>query len=285
MYRSKDLGRNTYQFYSPDMSSQAFERLGLETSLRYALEREEFRLFYQPQVDVSTGKIVGVEALLRWQHPGLGLVGPNDFIPLLEDTGLIVPVGEWVLNTACLQARLWQEKYAADLRMSVNFSARQFNHEGLVAMVDDCLQRSRLPAHTLELEITETVIMQDKKRVGGAFEALQGLGVRFAIDDFGTGYSSLSYLKRFPIDTLKIDRSFVHDVTTDSDDAAIVKAIIAMAKSLNLEVVAEGVETPAQLDFLRSEACAVVQGHLFYEAMHVGEMEKVLAAAQSKNDQ
>ena len=277
MYRAKDMGRNTYQFYSPDMSVKAFERLSLETSLRYALERKQFRLLYQPQIDVATGTIIGVEALLRWQHPDLGLVGPNDFIPILEDTGLIVSVGEWVLCHACAQAKKWQEKYNQDLRMSVNFSARQFNDDELVFIIHDCLERTRLPAHTLELEITETVIMQDKKRIGGAFEALEGMGVRFAIDDFGTGYSSLSYLKRFPIDTLKIDRSFVRDVTADSDDAAIVMAIIAMAKSLKLEVVAEGVETREQLDFLRTKDCTIVQGYLFHKPLQAEELDELFA--------
>lgn len=290
MYRAKDLGRNAYQFYSPDMGAKAFERLNLETSLRYALDREEFRIVYQPQVDTASGRIVGVEALLRWQHPEMGLVGPHDFIPLLEDTGLIVPVGEWVLRAACEQTRRWQQKYDTELRVSVNFSARQFNDEGLVEMVYESLDRVRLPAHTLEMEITETVIMQDRKRIGGAFEALEGMGVRFAVDDFGTGYSSLGYLKRFPIDTLKIDRSFVRDVITDSDDAAIVMAVIAMARSLKLDVVAEGVETDEQLAFLRSKDCALVQGYLFHKPLTAEELDAVLAVmdtrgcSRAKND-
>ena len=277
MYRAKDLGRNTYQFYSPDMSGKAFERLSLETSLRYGLEREQFRLFYQPQVDVVTGKVIGVEALLRWQHPDLGIVSPKDFIPILEETGLIVPVGEWILYTACTQAKVWQEKHDRPLRMSVNLSARQFNDDGLVSMVEYCLERTGLPAPTLELEITESVIMQDRKWVGKALQTLEAMGVRFAIDDFGTGYSSLSYLKRFPIDTIKIDRSFVRDVTTDSDDAAIVSAIIAMAESLKLDVVAEGVETNEQLDFIKAKDCAVVQGYLFSEPLMAEEMDRLFA--------
>jgi diguanylate cyclase (GGDEF)-like protein/PAS domain S-box-containing protein len=277
MYRAKDLGRNTYRFYSPDMSSKAFERLNLEISLRYALEREQFRLFYQPQYDVITGKVIGVEALLRWQHPDLGLVAPNDFISTLEETGLIVPVGEWVLYTACMQAREWQKKYDKKLRMSVNLSAHQFNDVELSSMVEYCLQRSQLPASTLELEITESVIMQDKKRIGRTFQTLEDLGVRFAIDDFGTGYSSLSYLKRFPIDTIKIDRSFVRDVCSDSDDAAIVSAIIAIAKSLNMEVVAEGVETESQLDFIKRQDCFVMQGFLFGEPVMAEKIDILLA--------
>ena len=277
MYRAKDLGRNTYRFYSPDMSSKAFERLNLETSLRYALEREQFRLFYQPQFDVLTGKVVGVEALLRWQHPDLGLVVPNDFIPTLEETGLIVAVGEWVLYTACLQAMEWQKKYDKNLRMSVNLSAHQFNDAELTPMVEYCLQRSGLSASTLELEITESVIMQDKKRITKAFQELEELGVRFAIDDFGTGYSSLSYLKRFPIDTIKIDRTFVRDVCSDADDAAIVSAIIAMARSLNMEVVAEGVESEGQQDFLKNRDCFVMQGFLLSEPVTADRMDALLA--------
>lgn len=281
MYRAKDMGRNTYRFYSPDMSSKAFERLNLETSLRYALEREQFRLFYQPQINVLTGKVTGVEALLRWQHPDLGLVAPNDFISTLEETGLIIPVGEWVLYTACLQAKSWQEKYDETLRMSVNLSAHQFNDAELASTVEYCLQRSKLPASTLELEITESVIMQDKKRIGKVFQTLEDLGVRFAIDDFGTGYSSLSYLKRFPIDTIKIDRSFVRDVTSDADDAAIVSAIIAMARSLNMEVVAEGVENEFQLDFIKKRDCSIIQGYLFGEPLAAERMESLLFENQS----
>lgn len=277
MYRAKDLGRNTYQFYSPEMSSKAFERLSLETSLRYALERDQFKLFYQPQVDVVTGKVIGMEALLRWNHPDLGLVGPNDFIFILEETGLVVPIGEWVLNTACAQAKTWQEKYDSALRMSVNLSARQFNDKQLIVTVNDCLQRTGLPASTLELEITESIIMQDNKWIGKVFQKLDDLGVRFAIDDFGTGYSSLSYLKRFPIDTIKIDRSFVRDVTSDADDAAIVSAIIAMAKSLKLEVVAEGVEDNGQLDFNKARDCSVMQGFLFSEPLVAEKMDVLLS--------
>jgi diguanylate cyclase (GGDEF)-like protein/PAS domain S-box-containing protein len=277
MYRAKDLGSNTYQFYSPDMSSKAFGRLSLETSLRYALERDQFKLFYQPQVDVVTGKMIGVEALLRWDHPDMGLVAPNDFISILEETGLIVPVGEWVLYTACTQAKVWQEKYNAALRMSVNLSARQFNDTELISMVEYCLQRTALPAATLELEITESIIMQDKKWIGKSFQKLDDMGVRFAIDDFGTGYSSLSYLKRFPIDTIKIDRSFVRDITSDADDAAIVSAIIAMASSLKMEVVAEGVETNGQLSFIKAHNCSFMQGFLFSEALSAEKMDVLLS--------
>lgn len=277
MYRAKDLGRNTYQFYSPDMSVKAFERLSLETSLRYALERKQFMLVYQPQLDVTTGKVIGIEALLRWQHPELGLVSPNDFIPILEETGLIVPVGEWVLYTACSQAKAWQEKYDTNLRIAINLSARQFNDTDLVATVKKCLQQTGLPANTLELEITETIIMQDRKWISSAFQSLENIGIRFAIDDFGTGYSSLSYLKRFSIDTIKIDRSFVRDVATDEDDAAIVSAIIAMALNLQIQIVAEGVETTRQLEFIKQKGCKLMQGFLFSQPLTVDQLGNFLA--------
>ena len=277
MYRAKDLGRNTYQFYSSDMSSKAFERLNLETSLRYALEREQFKLAYQPQVDIESGKITGFEALLRWQHPDLGIVGPLDFIPILEETGLIVPVGEWVLNTACAQTKLWQEKFNPDLRIAINLSARQFNNSELVSKVIDALLMADLPADTLELEITESVLMQKQEWMSNAFELFKDMGVHIALDDFGTGYSSLSYLKRFPIDTIKIDRSFIRDVTEDADDAAIVSAIIAIAKSLQLDVVAEGVETNEQLEFVKEKGCSSMQGYLFSKPLMAEDMDELLS--------
>ena len=277
MYRAKDLGRNTYQFYAADMSAKAFERLNLETSLRYALERDQFKLMYQPQVDISTGKIIGVEALLRWQHPDLGIIGPSEFIPILEETGLIVPVGEWLLYKACTQVKSWQDMYDTNLRIAINLSARQFNDSELVSLVEYCLARANLAAQTLELEITESIIMQDSKWIGDAFQAFESMGVRVAIDDFGTGYSSLSYLKRFPIDTIKIDRSFIRDVTSDIDDAAIVSAIIAMAQSLKLEVVAEGVETEAQLNFVRGKGCTAMQGFLFSEPLTPEAIDRLMA--------
>lgn len=277
MYRSKEMGRNTYQFYSPDMSSKAFERLNLETSLRYALERKQFRLLYQPQINATTGEVIGIEALLRWQHPELGLVSSNDIIPILEDTGIIVAVGEWILSTACKQAKLWQDKYKDSLRISINLSPRQFHDDRLVSMVKYCLDSTGLSASSLELEITENIILQDKKWLNKAFRDLENMGVRFAIDDFGTGYSSLSYLKRFPINTIKIDRSFVRDVTKDSDDAAIVTAIIAMTNSLNLQVIAEGVETDGQLAFIQQKGCELIQGFLYSEPLTAADMDKFLS--------
>ncbi len=267
MYRAKDLGRNNYQFYSSEMSAKAFERLTLESSLRRALTREEFLLHYQPQIDVASGRITGVEALLRWQHPELGLVLPNDFVPLLEETGLIVPVGEWVLRAAAQQACAWAAAGFDDLVIGVNISGRQFNTASFPQTVSRILGETGACGTNLEFEITESVVMHDSPESLARLEALHGLGVRLAIDDFGTGYSSLSYLKRFPIDTLKIDGSFVRDVTHDPDDAAIVTAIVAMAKGLRLRVVAEGVETAEQFEFLRARGCDGLQGFLINRAL------------------
>ena len=263
MYRAKDFGRNTYQFYSADMSSRAFERLSLETSLRYALEREQFVLHYQPQVDICTGKVVGVEALLRWQHPDLGVVSPADFIPILEETGLIMPVGKWVLHTACKDAMGFGNGAGDDVRISVNLSARQFSDPMLIDSIQRSLRETGLPPDRLEIEITESVIMQDDRLASRAFNAIREMQVHLAIDDFGTGYSSLAYLKRFPINTLKIDRTFVRDIISDPDDAAIVRAIVAMTESLKLRTIAEGVETQAQLEFLRNTGCDIVQGYFY----------------------
>ena len=263
MYRAKDKGRNTYQYYSADMSTRALERLSLETHLRYALERDEFSLIYQPQMDALTGELIGVEALLRWYHPDLGLIMPTDFIPILEETGLIPQVGDWVINNACEQVAFWHQKYNTRFRLSVNISARHFSNPNLVSTINAALINTGLDPSLLEVEITESVIMRDDQWVRMAFQALKEMNIRIAIDDFGTEYSSLNYLKRFPVSTLKIDRSFVRDITTDPDDAAIVKAIIAMGKSLKLQVIAEGVENEEQLDFLIQHNCDLVQGYLF----------------------
>jgi len=263
MYRAKDLGKNTYQFYSADMSARAFERLTLESSLRRALDQREFRLYYQPQVDVESGAIVGVEALLRWQHPEFDLVMPNDFIPLLEETGLIVPVGEWVLQTACAQLAAWHAQGWRQLRLAVNLSPRQFQAQDLMAAVKRALDIFGGDPGRLDLEITEGVLVRHAPATVEALESLDRLGVRMAVDDFGTGYSSLSYLRRLPIDTLKIDRAFVRDIPRDPDDSAITSAIIALANSLKLEMIAEGVENEAQRDFLRAQGCHVMQGFLF----------------------
>ncbi|HEC12957.1 MAG TPA: PAS domain S-box protein [Acidiferrobacteraceae bacterium] len=272
MYRAKELGRNTYQFYSADMSAKAFERLNLETNLRHALERDEFVLHYQPQFNLTDGRMVGVEALLRWQHPDLGLVSPIEFIPLLEETGLIVPVGEWVLHAACLQACAWNDDGLKPLRMSVNLSGRQINSPNFIATVEQVLEESKLDPALLELEMTESILMHNIQSTIKTLETISEMGVRFSIDDFGTGYSSLSYLKRFPIDTLKIDRSFIHDLTQDPDDATLVEAIIAMGRALNLNIVAEGVETEMQVKFLRAHNCSVIQGFFISQPLPEKEL-------------
>ena len=282
LHRSKDQGGNNYQYYSSDMTSKAFERLSLETSLRRALENEEFRVYFQPQIDLLSGKVMGAEALLRWEHPEFGLVSPLEFIPLLEETGLIVPVGEWILRQACEWA-MAQQKHG-EMRISVNLSGRQFRVPELMDQVTRALTASRLKPELLELEITESVLMQGDKVSTFNLMALDKLGVRLAIDDFGTGYSSLSYLKRFPIKTLKIDRAFIRDVTHDQDDTAIVTAIIAMAHSLKMEVVAEGVETKQQLDFLRRLDCDVVQGYLISRPLPVTEIKRFLARGRQVLD-
>jgi diguanylate cyclase (GGDEF)-like protein/PAS domain S-box-containing protein len=262
---AKDNGRNNYRFYTrkTGTNDRSIDRLNLETDLRRALERGEFLLHYQPQVELSSGRIVGLEALIRWQHPDLGLVAPVEFISLLEETGLIVPVGEWVLRSACQQARAWSEAGIHLPRISVNLSARQLDDSGLLAVIDKLRNDMPQESNFLELEITESVIMRHGDVPVDTLQALNAMGVRLTIDDFGTGYSSLAYLKRFPIQTLKIDRSFIKDLTVDTDDAAIVSAVIALARGLGLKVVAEGVETPEQLRFLRAKRCDAIQGYVF----------------------
>ncbi|WP_305044004.1 putative bifunctional diguanylate cyclase/phosphodiesterase [Geoalkalibacter sp.] len=262
--RAKELGRNNYQFYLAEMNESSLNRLGMESQLRKALERGELRLHFQPQYEVSGARMVGLEALLRWEHPERGMVPPAEFIPLAEETGLIVPMGEWVLRQACAQNRAWQAAGFAPLRVAVNISARQFHQHDLARLVRDVLEETGLEPQWLELEITESLIMQDSQGAVQKLSQLRDLGVQIAIDDFGTGYSSLSYLKKFPIQTLKIDRSFVKDLGRNRDDAAIVDAVIALAHSLSMDVVAEGVETADQLGLLRGKKCNRVQGFFFH---------------------
>ncbi len=263
MYQAKEEGKNNYQFFSPEMKSQSFERLSLETNLRQALERKEFSLHYQPKLDLKTGAITGVEALLRWQNQELGHVSPMRLIPVAEETGLIVPIGRWVLKTACRQNVVWQHQGLPEICLAVNLSVRQIMDESLLGDIREALRESGLKPHLLELEITESLLMKNPERVVQILNEIKKLGVRLAIDDFGTGYSSLGQLKRFPIDTLKVDRSFIRDISKNSEDQGITEAIIAMGKTLSLTVVAEGVETEEQEAFLRSHACDEMQGYYF----------------------
>jgi diguanylate cyclase (GGDEF)-like protein/PAS domain S-box-containing protein len=263
MYRAKEDGKNNYKFYSEEMNVHSFERLALETSLRRGLERSEFLLHYQAKLDLNTDRITGVEALVRWQHPEMGIVPPAQFIPLAEETGLIVPIGKWVLHTACAQNVAWQKQGLPPIHMAVNLSARQFADDDLVEDVAYALKATGLQPELLELELTESMVIQNTERAGRVLNEIKKMGVRLAIDDFGVGYSSLTHLKRFPIDTLKVDRSFIRDLPSDSEDKAITEAIIAMGKSLNLTVVAEGVETQEQQSFLQEHACDEMQGFFF----------------------
>ena len=274
--QAKEQGRNTYRFYTESMTRAAGDRLNLEARLRRALERGEFLLHYQPQIRVSDGASVGVEALVRWQHPEDGLISPAQFIPLAEETGLIVPLGEWVLFTACAQMKEWLDLGLPAMTLAVNLSPRQFRQTGLTQQVHAILDATELPPHLLELEITESAIMEQGREAVAVMDALKALGVRLAIDDFGTGYSSLAYLKRFPVDKLKIDQSFIRDIPQDRDDMMIAAAIISMAHSLRLEVLAEGVETEAQLDFLRAHNGDSFQGFLFSRPRPAAEVLPLL---------
>jgi diguanylate cyclase (GGDEF)-like protein len=276
MCRAKETGRNNYQYYLPSMNVHTLERLELESDLRRALERGEFLLHYQPKVDIRSGLITGVEALLRWKHPLRGLVPPLDFIPLAEETGLIVPIGEWVLATACAQNQAWQGRTLPKLSVAVNLSARQFADSALLAKLTRIIRTSGLDPALLELEITESVVMSYGESAVGVLDKLKSIGVQIAIDDFGTGYSSLAYLKRFPIDTLKVDRSFIRDIPGNSGDMKITRAIIAMAHGLRLKVVAEGVETADQLQFLQRQSCDAVQGYFLYPPLEKDKVTAVL---------
>lgn len=284
--RAKELGRGHVQFYTNDMNAQAFERLMLENRLRRALENDELVVYYQPQVSLRTGEVVGVEALVRWFHPELGLVPPGEFIPLAEDTGLILPIGFWAMETACVQVAAWQrELERPDLRLAVNLSARQFQHPELAARIAEILERTGFPPRCLELELTESVVMREASESMRRMRELTALGLALSIDDFGTGYSSLAYLRSFPIRSLKIDRSFVQDVDRDPSSATIVQAIVAMGASLGLNVVAEGVETSQQLSQLRRMGCHEMQGFLVSRALPATDLLPVLRDGRLEADE
>jgi diguanylate cyclase (GGDEF)-like protein/PAS domain S-box-containing protein len=282
MHFAKEQGRDNYQFYSRAMNTTALEKLSMESQLRKALEREEFLLHFQPKIRAASGRIIGLEALIRWKHPELGLVPPSQFIPVAEESGLIVPIGNWVLRAACAQNQAWQRDGFPPVHVAVNIAMPHFRQGNLVESIADALGATGLDPSLLEVELTESMLMQSVDVTLDTLHRLREMGIRLAIDDFGTGYSSLSYLKRFPLHTLKIDRSFVKDLPRDAEDAAITKAIIAMAHSLRLAVVAEGVETPEQLAFLQQHGCDEVQGFLFSRPVSAEDFGALLASQQKR---
>jgi diguanylate cyclase (GGDEF)-like protein len=276
---AKRQGKNTFRFYSPAMNAGAERRLALESDLQKALDLGQLLLHYQPTVSMDTGRPVGFEALLRWSHPRLGLIAPGDFVPLAEETGLIVPIGEWVLSTACAQGRAWREAGLPPLRIGVNLSARQFWQEDLAPTVGRILVETRLDPRMLDLELTESTFMEDAEATVAALRSLKEMGVTLSVDDFGTGYSSLAYLQRFPLDALKIDRSFVRDLARNADSAAIVRTVISMARGLNLRVVAEGIEDAGQYAFLRAEGCHEGQGFHIARPMPAADVPAFVQAS------
>jgi EAL domain-containing protein (putative c-di-GMP-specific phosphodiesterase class I) len=281
MYRAKEIGRDNFQFYTPEMNTKVHEKFLLQKELRNAVARSEFVLLYQPQVDLRTGHVFAAEALIRWMHPNLGMISPIKFIPMAEETGLIVPIGDWVLHEACRQNKAWQDAGLPHINVSVNVSARQFKEKNLINHVVSALMESELDAKYLELEMTESVIMQNVEQAVEAMGALQGLGVQLSIDDFGTGYSSLSALKTFPVARLKIDKSFIKDLATNEIDKAVASAVIALGQKLNLRVIAEGVETDEQVAFLRDKNCDEMQGYHFSKPIPPQDIEKLLNAQKA----
>ena len=279
MYRAKKHGRNTYRFFTQEINNQAMARLEMESCLRYAIEKQELHLNFQPQIDIRTGKLTGAEALLRWNNPKLGQVPPLQFIPIAEETGLIVTIGEWVLRHACKESRIWQDQYGVKIKVSVNVSTRQFQAGKLTETVSRILHETGLQPELLELELTESLLLEDAPNTQETLKALKSMGVTLSLDDFGTGFSSLSYLKRFPFDILKIDRSFVRDIATDQSDAALCAAIIAMASSLNLRVIGEGVEDKIQLEFLRNKGADIIQGYFFSRPLSVEEFRNYISSS------
>ena len=286
MYRAKDAGRNSYRFFNEEMNDAVIEQATLHAGLRRGLEAGQFALYYQPQIELATGRLVGAEALIRWNHPDLGLVSPARFIPVAEETGLIVEIGDWVLREACREAARWMALGLPELRVAVNLSALQFKRGDIEKSVAGAIEASGIEPYMLELELTESILISDTENILSTVKRLKSMGVRLSIDDFGTGYSSLSYLKRFEVDKLKIDQSFIRDLATDPEDAAIVRAIIQMARSLGLRTVAEGVETQDVLDHLRLFHCDETQGYFharplpaadfvaFFQARLGGELKR-----------
>jgi len=274
LYQAKDAGRNKLRFFNPDMQAAIDSRTSMENALRQSIRQNELQLYYQPQVD-QHGRIIGAEALLRWLRPNIGMVSPGDFIPLAEESGLILPIGVWVLKTACAQLKAWAgNAETCNLQLAINVSARQFHQADFVNQIASCISRCGINPTRLKLELTESIVLENVTEVIERMQQLRALGISFSMDDFGTGYSSLSYLKQLPLDQLKIDQSFVRDISIDFNDAAIVRAILAMSQSLGLNVIAEGVETTAQHEFLLANGCLVFQGYLFGKPMPIDVLEK-----------
>jgi len=276
MYKAKDAGRNNYQFYTSGMTDVAFERVLMETSMRFALDKEEFTVHYQPQVNGKTNQMIGMEALVRWNHPDMGLISPGAFIPLAEETGLIIALDQWVMLTGMKQMRAWYDLGYTPGRLSLNLSVKHLQQRDFITVVKEMLNKTGCKAEWIEFEIIESHIMNNIVESIETLERIQALGISIAIDDFGTGYSSLSYLKKLPLDKLKIDRSFIVDIPDNKEDAAITNAIIAIAKSLNLIVIAEGVETEKQKNYLLECGCDNIQGYFYYRPMPAEDMENVL---------
>jgi len=280
MYHAQEKSGNNYQFYNQNIACYSIDKLSQENSLRNALKKSEFEVYYEPKVEIKTGKIVGAEALVRWNHPELGLVSPGEFIPMAEEMGLIAPLGEWVLETACRQTKAWQVEGLGLLRVAVNVSARQFEQKNMTKRVSEILIETGLDPKYLELELTESLVLEDETAVFKAFSVWQNMGIRVAIDDFGTGYASLSYSKRFPFDVLKIDKSFIHNIAEDRQNAAITIAIIQMAHSMNMTVVGEGVEDERELAFLCEHDCDEIQGYFFSKALPRADFEALLKSGK-----
>jgi diguanylate cyclase len=280
MQHAKKLGGNNFQHYVPEIPALSPDQLALEASLRHALERNEFEMYYQPQVDFKTGKIVGAEGLIRWNHPDRGRISPATFIPIAEESGLIIPIGEWALRTAFAQAKKWQDAGYPTLRMSVNLSAAQFDQKDLTDKLEQIVQETDAVPSCLDIELTESIIVRNTQNAINTIGRIKSLGLQISIDDFGTGYSSLNYLKQFPFDILKVDQSFIRNVTVDSKNTAITMAIIQMARNLGLKVIAEGVETTGELFFLALHECNEFQGYLFSPPIPSRDFEQLLVSGK-----